>query len=350
MTPARRRTGTFMPVFQEQELRDISAAILEGTGTPPDLARIVGDSLVDANLVGHDSHGVLRVPQYVEVMRGGAVVPDARPQVVARDRATARIDGNLGWGQPGMLLATETAIELAREHGVGAAVLDRGYHIGRVAPYVESAARAGMVGIAMSNAGAAVAPYGGRDRVLGTNPFAWAMPRGEGQHPLSFDIATAGIAEGKLRVAQSKNQTVASGLIVDIDGQPTTNPDDFYAGGAILPFGGHKGNGLALLAQLLGHTLIGPREGRRGANEATIIVLDVASFGSLSGFTEELATQCARISSSAPAEGFSEVLLPGEIELRTHAERSASGIFVPESIWDSIIALADELGVAAPVS
>ena len=343
-----------MRVFQQEELRDLSAAILEGVGTPPDLARIIGDSLIDANLVGHDSHGVLRVPQYCELMTSWGIVPDARPKIVARDRGTARIDGGMGWGQPGMLLTTETAIELAREHGVGAAVLDRGFHIGRVAPYVEMAAAAGMIGIAMSNAGAAVAPYGGRDRVLGTNPFAWSMPRGEGQEPLTFDIATAGIAEGKLKVAQSKNLQVAPGLIVDIDGQPTQNPDDFYDGGAILTFGGHKGGGLALLAQLLGHSLIGPRDpvtgGGRGANEATIIVLDVSAFGNLADFSREVVAQTTLVKNSAPAEGFSEVLLPGEIELRTREERLVNGIPVPDPIWNSITALADELGVTIAVS
>src|SRR6478736_4175408 len=338
-----------MRTFPQGELRELAAAVLQGVGTPPDLASVIGDSLVDANLAGHDSHGVMRLTSYCASLRAGDILPQERATVISKDRATARVDGRLGWGQPAMLLAAGTAIELARQFALGAVVVDRCYHIGRVAPYVERIARAGMVGVAMANAGPAVAPYGGRDRVLGTNPFAWAMPRGDGQEPLSFDIATAGIAGGKLRVAQSKNLQVAPGLIVDINGQPTQNPDDFYDGGAILPFGGHKGGGLALLAQLLGHSLIGPRDpetgGGRGANEATIIVLDVSAFGNLADFSREVVAQTTLVKNSAPAEGFSEVLLPGEIELRTRKERIANGIPVPDSIWNGITALADELGV-----
>src|SRR6478736_6114494 len=238
-----------MRTFPHGELRELSAAVLEGVGTPPDLARMVGDSLVDANLAGHDSHGVLRLPSYCASLRAGEILPQERATVISKDRATARVDGRLGWGQPAMLLAAGTAIELARQFALGAVVVDRCYHIGRVAPYVERIARAGMVGIAMANAGPAVAPFGGRDRVFGTNPFAWAMPRGEGQEPLSFDIATAGIAAGKLHVAKAKGELVGPGLLVDADGAPTQDPDEFFSGGAILPFGGHKGNGVSLLVQ-----------------------------------------------------------------------------------------------------
>ena len=156
-----------------------------------------------------------------------------------------------------MQLAAETSVSLARECGLGGVVVRRSYHIGRVAPYVEHIARAGMIGIAMSNAGPGVAPFGGRQRVLGTNPFAWSMPIGEDAGPLTFDIATAAIAEGKLRVAQANKRQVATGMLVDTEGAATIEPNDFFAGGAILPFGGHKGNGISILAQMLGRALAG---------------------------------------------------------------------------------------------
>ena len=206
-----------------------------------------------------------------------------------------------------------------------------------------------MIGIAMSNAGAAVAPYGGRDRVLGTNPFAWAMPRGEGQEPLSFDIATAGIAGGKLLVARDKEQEIGPGLLVDAQGAPTQDPNDFFAGGAILPFGGHKGNGITILAQMLGRALAGMGatgfNGPAGANGPIIIALDISAFSALDRFADEVNLQGDLITKSAPAEGFDEVLLPGDIELRTKRERMANGIPIPDATWSAIATLATELGV-----
>lgn len=338
-----------MPIVGAEELRRFAGVVLEGAGTPSDLARVVGDSLVDANLAGHDSHGVLRLTGYVRAVRTGDVLPEVRACVSHRDRATARVDGGWGWGQPAMALAAETAIGLAKEHGLGGVVVNRSYHIGRAAPYVEAVARAGMVGIAMSNAGPAVAPFGGRQRTLGTNPFAWAMPRGEGKEPLCFDIATAGIAEGKLLVAQSNGVQVAPGLLVDREGLPTQDPDDFYAGGAILPFGGHKGNGISMLAQMLGRGLAGMDtsgfDGPRGANGPLILAIDVAPFVDLAFFRSEIEAQSERIAGSAPAAGVDAVLLPGDVELVSRAERGRDGIPIPESTWGQLAELADEFGV-----
>ena len=343
-----------MPTFPADQLRRLARDILVGAGTPKDLARVVGDSLVDANLAGHDSHGVLRLVGYVSSVRKGDVRPAERATVTHRDRATARIDGAWGWGQPAMQMAAETAIELATEHGVGCAVVNRCYHIGRAAPYVETVARAGMVGIAMSNAGPAVAPYGGRQRMMGTNPFAWAVPRGVGREPLSFDIATAGIAEGKLRVAMAKGQPIAPGLLVTQEGRPSVDPNDFYAGGAILPFGGHKGYGINLLAQVLGRGLAGMDtstfDGPRGANGPVIIVIDVRPFAPLDLFVSETDAQCARIAASTPADGVEAVLLPGDPELASRRERGANGVPLPEPIWDQLLTLAGEFGVSVESS
>ena len=338
-----------MPTFSADALRRLAAAILAGAGTPEDCARVVGDSLVAANLAGHDSHGVLRLVGYVRSVRAGDVQPAARPSVASRHGATSVVDGAWGWGQPAMKLATETAIELAAEFGVGASVVRRCYHIGRVAPYVEAIARAGMIGLAMSNAGPAVAPYGGKRRVLGTNPIAWAVPRGAGREPVSFDIATAGIAEGKLRVALSRGETVPPGYLVDADGSPSRNPDDFYAGGALLPFGGHKGYGFSVLAQLLGRGLAGMDttgfDGPRGANGPLVIALDVGAFGSPERFRDEIDAQCDLIAASPPADGFETVLLPGDPELANRRQRERDGIPMPDRTWVELLALAEELGV-----
>ncbi|MEA2594186.1 MAG: hypothetical protein QOF01_655 [Thermomicrobiales bacterium] len=338
-----------MPILSPETLRDLVRGVLEGVGTPADIAGFVGDSLIDANLAGHDSHGVMRLLLYAETARSGQVDSSARACVTKRSGATAIVDGAFGWGQPAMWLATETAIELAQQFGLGAAVVNRSYHVGRVAPYVERIAQAGMIGIAMANAGRAVAPYGGRARVMGTNPIAWAAPRGDGKPPLCLDVATAAIAEGKVRVAKSKGEPVPPGVIVTVDGLPSQIPDDFYDGGALLPFGGHKGSGLSILAQVIGRGLAGLQPpsptALRGANGPFVLAINVESFAPFEQFLGEVEAQCEEISGSAPAEGFDRVRLPGEPELENRERRGAEGIPIPDSTWGELVALAEELGV-----
>jgi LDH2 family malate/lactate/ureidoglycolate dehydrogenase len=337
-----------MQTRSADELRALMSAILEGAGTDPDTAKLVGDSLVDANLAGHDSHGVIRVLHYVEMARAGKVDPKAVPTVLGTRGATARIDGGWGWGQPSMWLATRTAIDLARQFGLGAAAVTRSYHIGRVAPYVEAAAAEGMIGIAMSNAGPAVAPFGGRQRVMGTNPIAWAAPRGDGKPPICLDVATAAIAEGKVRVARAKGEPLPPGMIVDAEGHPSQNPTDFYDGGALLPFGLHKGSGFSILAQLIGVGLAGATPelllDHRGGNGPFVLALDIASFAPLDDFVAAVETQAAAVNACEPADGCDRVFLPGEPEILRRAEREALGIPVPDRTWDDLMALAAELG------
>ena len=199
---------------------------------------------------------MIRCPFYLEVVAHGAVDPSVEPEVVGIDGATVKVDAKFGWGQPAMHLATMQTIQLARQFGIAIGVVENAYHIGRVAPYVELAGQAGMVALAMANVGPGVAPYGGRTRVLGTNPIAWAVPGNE-PTPYMQDIATSTIAEGKARVALTKGLPVPPGSIVTIDGLPSTNPQDLYDGGALVAFGGHKGSGFSLLAHLLGRALAG---------------------------------------------------------------------------------------------
>jgi LDH2 family malate/lactate/ureidoglycolate dehydrogenase len=341
-----------MATLPPDTLRDMVRGILQAVGTPQDLACFVGDSLVDANLAGHDSHGVMRLLLYAETARSGQVDAKARATVTKRSGATAMVDGAYGWGQPAMWLATETAIELAREFGLGAAAVGRCYHVGRVAPYVERIAGAGMIGIAMANAGRAVAPYGGRARVLGTNPFAWAAPRADGKPPVSLDIATATIAEGKVRVAKTKGELVPAGVIVTADGLASQVPDDFYDGGALLPFGGHKGSGLSILAQVIGRGVAGLQPpsptAHRGANGPFVLAINVESFRPFDEYLTEIEEQFDEITGSAPAEGFDRVRLPGEPELENRERRGAEGIPIPETTWNDLVALAAELDVRDP--
>jgi uncharacterized oxidoreductase len=338
-------------VVDAGRLEGLATALLAAAGTPSKTAAAVGRSLVAANLAGHDSHGVLRLPAYLEAVRQGRVEPAAEATVLGRRGATAVVDAAWGWGQPAMRLATEEAIGRAREFGLGAAVVRRCFHIGRVAPYVEAIADAGMVGLAMANAGPAVAPFGGRGRVLGTNPIAWAAPREEGKPPVSLDVATAAIAEGKLRVARAKGAEIPAGNVVDRDGQPAVDPNAFYDGGALLAFGGHKGSGFGLLAQIVGRGLAGmdpsSLEGPRGINGPFVLAIDVAPFNDPAEFRRQVEAQCEAVTACPPGDGCDEVLLPGEPELRARARREAEGIPLAAATWRELLAEADRLGVHA---
>ena len=339
-----------MQIVSADALRRLLRDLLEATGTASASAQLIGDSLVDANLVGHDSHGAIRILHYLEVARAGSVDPVAEPEIVRQDRATATVDAKWGWGQPAMWLATRTARDLARAHGLGAVVVTNSYHIGRVAPYVEWLATEGMIGLAMANAGRAVAPFGSRQRVMGTNPLAWAAPRADGAAPVCLDVATAAVAEGKLRVARARGLAAPVGAIIDTDGLPSVNPTDFYAGGALLPFGGHKGSGLSILAQLVGVGLAGAHpdvlSAHRGANGPLVIALDITAFVPLETFTARVEEQCAEIAAAEPAAGVERVWLPGEPELTVRQVRERDGIPLPDATWTELCALAESIGVS----
>jgi uncharacterized oxidoreductase len=348
-----------VPSVDSDALRVFATQVIAATGTPLPQASIVGNSLVDANLAGHDSHGVQRLPAYVVSAGEDDIFAEVVPVIEKIDRATVIVDAGWGWGQPAFRLCTAETGKLAKLHGVAAGVVHNCYHVGRVAPYVESLARQGLVAIAMSNAFPAVAPYGGYERVFGTNPMAWAVPRGEGREPISFDIATSGTAEGKLQVALSKGVHIPEGLLVDLNGNPTTDPQALYDGGALLPFGNHKGYGFLILAQLLGRGLAGldttknspapgtkRKDGPRGSNGPVIVAIDVEAFAPLDVFAAQINEQCDIISAAKPAPGFDKVWLPGEKELETAKERSANGIPLPESTWKALTELAGRLNVS----
>jgi uncharacterized oxidoreductase len=338
-----------MPTIDHNNLRRVTQEIIEAAGTPHADALAIGDSLVEANLMGHDSHGVLRLPWYIAAVRRGAIQPDATPRVIAQHGATAQVDGALGWGQVSARFATQTAIGLATDHSVGAVTIVNCNHIGRVGAYVETIARAGMIGIAICNAGPAVAPFGGFQRVMGTNPLAWAAPGGPGQPPLVLDFATSIVAEGKLRVARSKGETLADTLVFDAAGQPSRDPADFYLGGALQTFGLHKGSGISLMIELLARGLCGVDPtvaGGQGHNGTLILALNILAFApeqQFQGAAERLRAQVGALTPVPPAE---RVLLPGEPELYNRQQRMHAGIPIPQPIWDEILGLAAEWNIA----
>jgi LDH2 family malate/lactate/ureidoglycolate dehydrogenase len=332
------------------DLIALAATILASAGTSPEHAGVVARSLVEANVAGHDSHGVLRLVSYVEFVERGEVQPSAEPALVFERGAIARVDGRRGWGQLAAQLATATAVRLARSHGVGVVVVDRCGHVGRVGEYVETIAAAGFVGHALCNADPAVAPPGTGVRALGTNPVAWAVPRGTGD-PVLVDFATAELAEGKLRVALSRGEQLKVPAVVDAQGRPSYDPAAFYDGGALVPFGGHKGYALSVVAELIGRGLAAGAvdDGHDTPYSLFILALDPAATGTSEGFLAAVDAWCGDVRTRAEATG-AKVTLPGEPEARARADRRANGVPVPPTIWNALLELRDRLdkATAAP--
>jgi len=326
-------------------LRTASIAALTRLGTPPDLAEIVAHSLIEANLVGHDSHGVMRLTQYADMVKRGQIRPAERHEAATLHRAAARVDGHWGWGQPAALAATELCIGMARQQGMAAVTVTNCNHVGRLGEYVEMAARQGLIGLAFCNSGPTVAPHGGRTRLLGTNPIACAVPRAGGD-PVLIDMATSGTAEGKLRVARDKGESIGPGLILDKHGMPSQDPGAFYEGGVMLSMSGHKGYGLAVMIDLLAGALSGtgptssPQYG--GGNGTLMLVFDPACFGDGDAFAAHVEQLHQTLSHAPTAPGFERVLVPGEPEWRTRARRTVEGVDLPETTWSAIRELAGE--------
>ena len=335
--------------FTAGELERVSASLLEAVGTPQDLAAVVASSLVDANLAGHDSHGVIRLTSYIANVRSGQVHPASRPAAETLGGGCARVDGAWGWGQPAARLATGTAGALAREHGVALVTIGRCNHIGRLGEYVETLTHAGLMAFMTCNARPAVAPFGGYTRLLGTNPVAWGAPRSSGEPPLVVDFATASIAEGKLKVAHAAGKNAPKGAVVDRDGRPTVATADFYDGGALTTFGGHKGFGLSVMAEVLGGILSGAGAssvpGFDGGNGTAIVAVDIARFVPEPEFVARVEAFAGVLHGAPRAPGFDEILTPGEPEWRSRKTRSEEGVVVPEATLLAISELTNELGV-----
>jgi len=334
------------------ELHSLILDLLCALGTPDDLAGLVTGALVEANLTGHDSHGLVRMPAYAQSVREGKVHPEVRASVVSRRGATACVSANRGWGQTAGRVAAEEASEIAGELGVGAVVLQESPHVGRLADYVELIARRGRVAMAATNAWVNVAPFGGRDRRLGTNPIAFGIPRAADRPPIVSDFATSVVAEGKLQVARAYGRSVAPGAIVDSEGRPTQDPEEFYSGGALLPAQGYKGYGLAVAIEALGGALSGMGPAMLAdygdGNGMFVLALEIEAFASVERFVSQIEQMAQALLDAPTAPGVDEVLLPGQLELRTREQRERDGIPIPAGTWDAIAQLAEELDVSIP--
>ena len=335
-------------------------AALAATGSDAREAEIVAAHLVDANLTGHDSHGVGLLPAYATHRRSGVLVANRRGRVAMESGPLAAIDGDSGYGQAIARDAMDVGVRLARAHGVAVIALRRTHHIGRVGTYGEMVAEAGLASLHFVNGNSGpppVAPWGGREGRFATNPVCIAMP-GSARHPrFVLDFATSRIAMGKVRVANNAGTQVVEGALLDAAGAPTTDPGVMYRAprGVLLPFGEHKGYGLALACDILAGIVGGagtiqpgnPRD-RGIVNGMLSIVIDPARFGG--GGEAEYDALMDYVLGCAPVEAGTQVMMAGDPERANRAARARDGIPVDDGTWQALTTLAAELAIAPPAS
>ncbi len=357
-------------ILQPQPLEAFVLQVLRSMGADQEIADEVAHHLVRSNLSGHDSHGVLRIPQYVMQADKGDLVPSAHPTILRESPVTALIDAQRGFGHYSTAFALDWCIRQARQHGIAAAAVRHSSHIGRLGEYTERAAEQGLIAVVtVGAAGPGVGGmvlYGGKGRFFGANPWSFGFPA-RGYAPVVFDGSTSTVAEGKVRLARAKVIPLPPGCITDKEGRPTTNPEDFYAGGAMVPLGGevagHKGYGLAMSSALMSAlaqidddnpTLIGASTvldvaDTRGRVAGVFVqAIDPGAFGDAEHFKALVSENIAAAKRMPTAPGVEEILIPGEPEVRMREKRSREGIALPEATWADLTRVAERFGLSLP--
>ena len=345
-----------MPSIQATTLTDFATELLTAGGVSRDEARLVAASLVGANLRGHDSHGVMRIPFYLDTVTKGEVVPGAEFTVVRESETTLVADGGWGFGQTQARRLMERSIAKGRSAGTCVGTLIHAGHIGRLGEYCEQAAAAGLVSMIMVNThghARRVAPPGGKAPRLGTNPLAFGVPHGN--EPLVLDFVTSATAEGKVRVKKIAGQRCPDDWLLDAEGRPTNDPNTLYANppGTILPMGGpqaYKGFGLGLIVEIFAGALSGgvtirEKPINQNGNCVFMLALDPEHLGGASHFAAEIAQLVAFMRGCPRVEGCDAIQLPGDPERRVLAQRQSEGIPLDQGNWSQLTALAQKLGV-----
>jgi len=340
--------------IDHERLKTLVSSIFHAAGCHAPEHERIAHYLVESNLVGHDSHGVIRVPIYIQWLRAGKVLANQQLRVVFQNDVIAVADGQYGFGQTMAEQAMTLGLGKVRKQGVAVVALRNPGHVGRVGDWAEMAAHAGIISLHFVNTsgmGILVAPYGGIERRLSANPVAAGIPR-KGHPPIIWDISTSTIAEGKIKVALNKGIPVPDNCIIDSQGRPTNDPKVFYGPppGAILPFGGHKGFGLGMIAEVLAGALTGngcsnPEHADRLTNGMLTILFDPAAFQVDDTFAGEINRFIDYVKSSPKVSVDGEILMPGEIEERNRIRRKRDGIELDETTWGQIQATARSLSI-----
>jgi hydroxycarboxylate dehydrogenase B len=346
-----------MIVIEHTRLHDIAERVFSAAGSEPEEARLIADHLIEANLRGHDSHGVGLIPGYLQRLAGGTVFANRKGRVVNENGSLIVYDGERAWGQIAAREATMLGIAKARDTGVAVVALRNPHHIGRVGTYGEICAGAGMVSfhfVNVTDTRPAVAPWRGSDARFSTNPVCIAIPGPEPERPIILDMATSVVAMGKVRVARNKGEEMKPGMLLDGEGKPTTDPGAMYGQrrGALLTVGEHKGYALAFVCEMLAGALCGSgtmRPERQGRNTATngmlMIVIDPSRLVDRDWLREEIAAMTAYITASPPRNPAEPVLIPGDPERLTRAERIKNGVPVDDETWRELTVAARGVNV-----
>ena len=337
-------------VVRAHDLHKLVREVLTAAGADTRNADRVAEALVSSNLCGVETHGVWHLAGYVNAIRAGDIIPTEWPEIISESPTSALVSGNWTFGHVTAKYAMEVAIEKAQAQNISIVGIVKSGHIGRLGEYVELAATKGLIAMMWGGGqgveAPAAVPYGGRKRILHTNPVAMAFPVGT-EPPMMFDIATTAVSGVKIVDARDQNKPLPPECIVDKDGNPTTNAADFFDGGAHVPFGKHKGYAFMMAAEFLGLVLTGSdrhADPKRGGpifrhHGTAFIVIKPDVFRPMEDFLAHAEKVCSQIRSVPPAPDFKEVLVPGDPEARTRARRLREGIPIPSGLWKKIAEL-----------
>jgi uncharacterized oxidoreductase len=344
-----------MPNVTAEHLMEIAKGLLVAAGASEEEAAIIARYNIGANLVGHDSHGIILIPSYIDRIKANHIVPQA-PWVITQETPTTTVvDAHWGFGYAATDRAMRYTIEKAKTQNVAAATVFRQSHIGRLASYPLLAAAEGMIAMITADSGRsakAVAPFGGAKARLGTNPISFAIPSNL-DGPFVFDMATSAAAAGKINVATARGENVPNGWLIDAEGKPSNDPRVLKQGGALLPLGGaegYKGTGLAAIVEILSGLLTGLGFGvepsGRHNDGCFIAVFNVAAFRDLATFKQEVTEFAHYLKATPLAQGFTEVFYPGEVEYRKEQDRRKNGVPIEDATWKRLKDLATGYGIA----
>jgi uncharacterized oxidoreductase len=349
-----------MPTIDHARLTDIVHRVFAAAGSGEEEAAIVAGHLVEANLRGHDSHGIGLVANYLRNLGNGNAAVNQKGHVVSDTGSMIVYDGARGWGQIVAREATLLGIARAKETGVAVVALRNAHHIGRVGTYGEMCAGAGLVSISFVNITdqrPAVAPWRGSDARFGTNPVTVAIPGPTPDRPIIADMATSRIAMGKVRVARNKAEAIAEGTLLDADGKPTTDPNVMYKRprGALLTFAEHKGYALAFICEILAGAVTGSgtmrpeRQAESVTNGMLLVVIDPARLAEPGWINDEIRAMTEYVTASPPRNPAEPVLIPGDPERLTRAKRIAEGVPIDDETWREFAVAARGVNVLVEV-
>ncbi len=343
-----------MPIKFAGELEDLMIRTLGATGVVPPIAERVARHLVGSNLVGVDSHGLIQFPGYLEFLKQGKIATDNRIEIIRDQGAIALLDGHLTFGMVVVDRAIEIGVNKAREFGAGVVSARNSAHIGRLGEYVEDISRQSLIGFICNSAqgmGQGVAPWGGREIRLSTNPLAWGIP--SEREPIILDMSTSTVSGGKIQLKLHGGEELPTGWAIDEAGKPVTDPADFHNPvlGAMLLAAGYKGYGLALVVEALAGALSGggcvrPEAPLEGSGfDFTLLAIDVAAFCPISDFKKVVDNFVTYVKTATPLDPAEEVRVPGELRTIERQRRLTEGIYIEDETWNRLVEAARSVGV-----